>query len=72
MPIFRNINIVLLLLLECRLYQCGIGVKACADLSSALRSNPSYLRELNLSGNALGDSGVKLLADLQCKLEKLE
>ncbi|XP_016362555.1 NACHT, LRR and PYD domains-containing protein 12-like [Sinocyclocheilus anshuiensis] len=57
---------------EHEIYQCGIGVKACADLSSALRSNPSHLRELNLSGNALGDSGVKLLADLQCKLGKLD
>ncbi|XDV53593.1 hypothetical protein PO909_022061 [Leuciscus waleckii] len=54
---------------------CWIRDGVCADLSSALRSNPS-LRELDLSGNNIGDSGVDqlsaLLADPQCKLEKLE
>ncbi|XP_064417201.1 NACHT, LRR and PYD domains-containing protein 3 isoform X2 [Latimeria chalumnae] len=49
--------------------------EACAaDLSSVLRDN-QLLKELNLSFNHLGDSGVKLLcAGLQepdCKLEKL-
>ncbi|XP_016414333.1 NACHT, LRR and PYD domains-containing protein 3-like [Sinocyclocheilus rhinocerous] len=57
-----------------QLYNCGITDEGCAALASALRSNPSHLRELNLSGNKLGDS-VKLLSDVlqnpHCKLEKL-
>uniref|UniRef100_A0A671N4R5 NACHT, LRR and PYD domains-containing protein 3-like n=1 Tax=Sinocyclocheilus anshuiensis TaxID=1608454 RepID=A0A671N4R5_9TELE len=49
--------------------------EGCCYLASALRSNPSHLRELDLSYNHPGDSGVKLLSDLledpHCKLEKL-
>ncbi|XP_058651252.1 NLR family CARD domain-containing protein 3-like isoform X3 [Onychostoma macrolepis] len=48
-----------------RLYDCGITDEGCAALASALRSNPSHLRELNLSVNKLRDSGVKLLSDLR-------
>ncbi|XP_067235894.1 NLR family CARD domain-containing protein 3-like isoform X2 [Chanodichthys erythropterus] len=52
-----------------------ISDSGCADLSSALRSNPAHLRELDLSKNDITDSGVKQLSDLlkhpQCKLEKL-
>ncbi|XP_039531077.1 NACHT, LRR and PYD domains-containing protein 12-like isoform X2 [Pimephales promelas] len=55
---------------------CGISDGGCADLSSALRSNPSLLRELDLSENNITDSEMKQLSDLlkhpQCKLEKLE
>ncbi|XP_050993899.1 NACHT, LRR and PYD domains-containing protein 3-like isoform X5 [Labeo rohita] len=58
-----------------RLYKCGITDEGCAALASALRSNPSHLTELNLSGNDLGKSKVKLLSDLKddprCKLERL-
>ncbi|KTF73896.1 hypothetical protein cypCar_00048423, partial [Cyprinus carpio] len=57
------------------LWESGFTDEGCAALTSALRSNPSHLRDLNLSGNNLGDSGVKLLSDLlkdpRCKLEKL-
>ncbi|XP_076836832.1 NLR family CARD domain-containing protein 3-like, partial [Brachyhypopomus gauderio] len=58
------------------LSECSIPEEGCAALCSALRSNPSHLRELNLYNNKLGDSGVKhlsaLLKDPHCKLEKLD
>ncbi|XDV46995.1 hypothetical protein PO909_016763 [Leuciscus waleckii] len=53
---------------------CGVTDEGCSALASALRSNPSHLRDLNLSWNKLGDS-VHLLSALRedphCKLEKL-
>uniref|UniRef100_A0A8C9RAL8 NACHT, LRR and PYD domains-containing protein 12-like n=1 Tax=Scleropages formosus TaxID=113540 RepID=A0A8C9RAL8_SCLFO len=57
-----------------RLSNCGIRERGCDSLASALRSNPcSHLRELDLSYNHPGDSGVKLLSDLledpHCRLE---
>ncbi|KAL0159562.1 hypothetical protein M9458_043287, partial [Cirrhinus mrigala] len=52
-----------------------IGEEGCAALISALRSNSSHLRELNLSDNKPGDSGKKLrsalLEDPHCKHKKL-
>ncbi|XP_062372068.1 NLR family CARD domain-containing protein 3-like [Sardina pilchardus] len=57
------------------LNSCGLTERSCAALASALKSNPSHMRELQLSGNKAGDSGVKhlssLLDDPNCKLEKL-
>ncbi|CDQ92904.1 unnamed protein product [Oncorhynchus mykiss] len=54
---------------------CGVTDKGCASLASALKSNPSHLRELDLSNNDLKDSGVKLLSaglgNPHCKLETL-
>ncbi|KAG1948248.1 NACHT, LRR and PYD domains-containing protein 12-like [Pimephales promelas] len=47
------------------LSRCGITDEGCAALASALRSNPSHLRELNLYENGFGHSGVKLLSDLK-------
>ncbi len=49
--------------------------KGCSAVTSALQSNPSHLRELNLSGNKIKDTGLKILCDILkdslCKLEKL-
>ncbi|XP_041919034.1 uncharacterized protein LOC121683467 [Alosa sapidissima] len=50
---------------ELRLHNCGLTDESCASLASALRSNPSHLRELHLSGNTLRESGEKLLEALQ-------
>ncbi len=59
-----------------RLWRCGLTHESCAALASALNSNPSHLRELDLSENNLGDQDVKLFSDglknPQCKLETLK
>nr|XP_023663798.1 NACHT, LRR and PYD domains-containing protein 6-like [Paramormyrops kingsleyae] len=59
-----------------RLSGCRVREGGCTSLASVLRSNPSHLRELDLSYNHPGDSGVKLLSavleDPSCKLEKLK
>ncbi|XP_043952238.1 stonustoxin subunit beta-like, partial [Gambusia affinis] len=45
----------------CSLSGCLVSEEGCASLASALTSNPSHLKELDLSYNHPGDSGVKLL-----------
>ncbi|XP_047433029.1 NACHT, LRR and PYD domains-containing protein 1-like isoform X2 [Mugil cephalus] len=60
---------------KARLTGCGLSESDCDVVASALKSNPSYLTELDLSDNDLKDSGVKLLfAGLEspnCRLETL-
>ncbi|XP_062396981.1 NACHT, LRR and PYD domains-containing protein 12-like [Sardina pilchardus] len=58
-----------------RLSLCLITHEGCSLLSSALKSNPSYLKQLDLSYNHPGDPGVRELTDRlndpSCKLETL-
>ncbi|XP_074479036.1 protein NLRC3-like isoform X2 [Sebastes fasciatus] len=57
------------------LSRCGLSDTHCEVVASALKSNPSHLRELDLSNNYLQDSGLKMLsAGLEspnCTLETL-
>uniref|UniRef100_A0A8C1QSD1 NACHT domain-containing protein n=1 Tax=Cyprinus carpio TaxID=7962 RepID=A0A8C1QSD1_CYPCA len=58
-----------------RLSDCSITEEGYKALASALRSNPSHLKELDLRGNDPGQSGVKelndLLQDPNCQLKAL-
>ncbi|XP_067108750.1 protein NLRC3-like isoform X2 [Osmerus mordax] len=58
-----------------RLSGCLVREEGCVFLTTALSSNPSPLRELDLSYNHPGDKGLKLLSagleDPHCRLEKL-
>ncbi|XDV23247.1 hypothetical protein PO909_027915, partial [Leuciscus waleckii] len=58
-----------------RLSDCSITEEGYKALASALRSNPSHLIELDLTGNDPGQSGVKelnyLLQDPNCQLKTL-
>ncbi|KAM9813349.1 NACHT, LRR and PYD domains-containing protein 12-like [Neosynchiropus ocellatus] len=44
------------------LRECRISERGCASLASALTSNPSHLRELDLSENHPGGPGLELLS----------
>ncbi|XP_051992121.1 NACHT, LRR and PYD domains-containing protein 3-like isoform X4 [Xyrauchen texanus] len=58
-----------------RLSGCMVTEEGCCSVASALRSNLSRLKELDLSSNHPGESGVRLLSerlnDPNCTLDKL-
>ena len=65
----------ILLTLPCRLNSCDLTEKSYDIVASALQSSSKLLRDLDLSYNNLGDSGVKLLCagliSANCKLQRL-
>ncbi|XP_035257497.1 NACHT, LRR and PYD domains-containing protein 3-like [Anguilla anguilla] len=67
LPVVRNCR-------KAILNSCGLTEMSCEIVASALQSN-SPLRDLDLSNNNLGDSGVKLLCaglmNPDCKLQRL-
>ncbi|XP_034082103.1 protein NLRC3-like isoform X2 [Gymnodraco acuticeps] len=60
---------------KAKLSNCGLSETGCEVVASALKSDPSHLRDLDLSENPLKDSGVELLSSglksPNCRLEAL-
>ncbi|XP_034058709.1 NACHT, LRR and PYD domains-containing protein 12-like isoform X1 [Gymnodraco acuticeps] len=60
---------------KAKLSECGLSQTECEVVASALKSDPSHLRDLDLSWNKLKDSGVELLSSglksPNCRLETL-
>ncbi|XP_044195835.1 NLR family CARD domain-containing protein 3-like [Thunnus albacares] len=57
---------------KAQLKNCGLSETHCEVVASTLKSNPSHLRELDLSGNYLKHSGVLVgLESPNCRLETL-
>lgn len=58
-----------------RLSTCSLTSTSCEILVPALTQPSSLIRELDLSGNELGDAGVRTLSDAlkkpKCKVELL-
>ncbi|XP_052407899.1 NACHT, LRR and PYD domains-containing protein 3-like [Carassius gibelio] len=58
-----------------QLRRCNMTDECCSAVTSALKSNPSHLRELDLSENQIENTGVNHLCDVlkdsQYKLERL-
>ncbi|XP_036453732.1 NLR family CARD domain-containing protein 3-like [Colossoma macropomum] len=61
---YRRLIPALTVCRKARLSGCMITDEGCSSLASALKSNPSHLRELDLTYNHPGESGVKLLSDV--------
>lgn len=72
---FHVFSLLALSVFLCRLSRCGVTDGGCSSLASALLSNPSHLREINLDNNNPGYSGLRLLSavmeDPTFKLETL-
>jgi len=70
-----NWDLICLSLSVFSLFNCSITEEQCLILTSALKSNPSHLRELDLSENQMRNREVNYLCDAlkdsDCKLERL-